>query len=416
MVNRTYVEYKGEVYSWNDLLSKLNLDVNSNISGRVNFYRQASEKQLKNVKCLTKDDDGEYVEICNLCEELIDDCTCYDPEDDEEETCEECGESIDDCVCEKIEYEDDNDGFEENLNFPIPNGKGKIVIRSNPSGANCYLYDYKSSTTSSNTPEAIIDKPGIYELSIECNEYKQYIKKVTIDKNKITYINAILIPKDEKLKEETLNKIIKKKDERLERERVERGRLKLEEQKKLDELKEEKLQKLEIDNENRNYETLNDKKIITRAQLPNGEMITWVDLLKRYNLSHGGGSAYIDWLSHKSKDMKGRLPDVKRVDFSGNNIDNKNKRVPISQYEKIMSWDRYFPKVSVGLCPCCEEITITHDYFRAGHNIPVSKGGTNDIKNLVPICGRCNGRMSDSYTIVEFKTKYYPNSKRKLMV
>jgi len=155
---------------------------------------------------------------------------------------------------------------------------------------------------------------------------------------------------------------------------------------------------------------------VTRAQLPNGEVLTWVDLLKKFNLTHNGGSAYVRWTEYKNRDTEKLLPYVKRIDYSGNCVRNKPQRIMISQYEKIMSWDRYFPKISVGLCPCCEEITITHDYFHAGHNIPVSRGGTNDIKNLVPICGRCNGRMSDNYTIVEFKTKYYPNAKRKLMV
>jgi len=91
MGKRTYAEYKDKIYTWNDLLEKLNLDVNSNISGRVNFYRQASTKQLENLKCMIKDEDGEYVEICDDCEELIDDCTCHDPED-EEKICDDLSE------------------------------------------------------------------------------------------------------------------------------------------------------------------------------------------------------------------------------------------------------------------------------------------------------------------------------------
>jgi len=76
MVSRTYAEYKGKIYKWNELLDKLNLDNDGCSSGRIQFYNQASAKQLENLKCLIKDESGEYVEICNSCEELINDCKC----------------------------------------------------------------------------------------------------------------------------------------------------------------------------------------------------------------------------------------------------------------------------------------------------------------------------------------------------
>lgn len=37
--------------------------------------------------------------------------------------------------------------------------------------------------------------------------------------------------------------------------------------------------------------------------------------------------------------------------------------------------------------------------FHVGHNIPESRGGTLDLKNLRPICARCNLSMSNRYTI-----------------
>jgi 5-methylcytosine-specific restriction endonuclease McrA len=40
--------------------------------------------------------------------------------------------------------------------------------------------------------------------------------------------------------------------------------------------------------------------------------------------------------------------------------------------------------------------------FHVGHNIPESKGGTLDIKNLQPICSRCNLSMGNSYTFDEW--------------
>lgn len=49
----------------------------------------------------------------------------------------------------------------------------------------------------------------------------------------------------------------------------------------------------------------------------------------------------------------------------------------------------------------CENI-ITPFNFDVGHNVPVSKGGENNLNNLRPICSNCNKSMSDTYTIEEF--------------
>ena len=49
----------------------------------------------------------------------------------------------------------------------------------------------------------------------------------------------------------------------------------------------------------------------------------------------------------------------------------------------------------------CENIITVFD-FECGHNIPESKGGSTDLKNLRPICGKCNRSMGDEYTIDEF--------------
>jgi 5-methylcytosine-specific restriction endonuclease McrA len=40
--------------------------------------------------------------------------------------------------------------------------------------------------------------------------------------------------------------------------------------------------------------------------------------------------------------------------------------------------------------------------FHVGHNIPESQGGTTDIKNLKPICARCNLSMGSQYSIEEW--------------
>lgn len=49
----------------------------------------------------------------------------------------------------------------------------------------------------------------------------------------------------------------------------------------------------------------------------------------------------------------------------------------------------------------CTNIISVFD-FECGHNVPESKGGSTDLSNLRPICGKCNRSMGDEYTIDEF--------------
>tara|TARA_B100000674_G_scaffold417563_1_gene367581 strand:+ start:3787 stop:4059 length:273 start_codon:yes stop_codon:yes gene_type:complete len=50
--------------------------------------------------------------------------------------------------------------------------------------------------------------------------------------------------------------------------------------------------------------------------------------------------------------------------------------------------------------------TINVFDFTAGHNIPKSKGGSNNLSNLKPICSRCNLSMSNKYTIDQWNEKF----------
>ena len=44
--------------------------------------------------------------------------------------------------------------------------------------------------------------------------------------------------------------------------------------------------------------------------------------------------------------------------------------------------------------------------FSLGHDIPVSKGGSNKLSNLYPICSRCNTSMGNKYTIKEWNKAF----------
>ena len=65
------------------------------------------------------------------------------------------------------------------------------------------------------------------------------------------------------------------------------------------------------------------------------------------------------------------------------------------------------------LTPWCTNTMTVFD-FQSGHNVPESKGGATDIKNLYPICSRCNLSMGDRYTFDEWGVISKPSSKWKL--
>ena len=50
---------------------------------------------------------------------------------------------------------------------------------------------------------------------------------------------------------------------------------------------------------------------------------------------------------------------------------------------------------------CKNKINVFN--YHVGHNIPESKGGDMSIKNLRPICGRCNLSMGNEFTIDEWE-------------
>ncbi len=87
-------------------------------------------------------------------------------------------------------------------------------------------------------------------------------------------------------------------------------------------------------------------------------------------------------------------------------MSNESKRNIISQSEKLIIWNRYFPNKTKGICSCCEFEEINILNFSIGHKTPFSKGGTNDIENLIPLCHKCNSNIRNKYTIEEHKIVY----------
>ena len=87
--------------------------------------------------------------------------------------------------------------------------------------------------------------------------------------------------------------------------------------------------------------------------------------------------------------------------------DNKYKRVPIPRALREQIWIKHNKNKFEVKCPikwCRNKINCFN--FHSGHNVPSSKGGATNIRNLTPICPKCNLSMSNNYTIKQFSKKF----------
>ncbi len=79
----------------------------------------------------------------------------------------------------------------------------------------------------------------------------------------------------------------------------------------------------------------------------------------------------------------------------------KKENIPKSLKKEV--WITNFGKVYEHKCYitwCSNMIDVFN--FHTGHDIPESKGGKLEIKNLKPICSTCNTSMGNKYTIKEY--------------
>ena len=87
--------------------------------------------------------------------------------------------------------------------------------------------------------------------------------------------------------------------------------------------------------------------------------------------------------------------------------DKKYKRVPIPRALREAIWIKNNKNKFEVKCPikwCRNKINCFN--FHSGHNVPSSKGGATNIRNLTPICAKCNLSMSNNYTIKQFSKKF----------
>lgn len=95
------------------------------------------------------------------------------------------------------------------------------------------------------------------------------------------------------------------------------------------------------------------------------------------------------------------------------NVDMNPKRRPIPKTIRIAVWNREFgDEVAKANCKVCDrEIKVTD--FETGHIIASSKGGSDNMENLLPVCSMCNKSMGTENMNDFRKTYFTPAMKTK---
>jgi 5-methylcytosine-specific restriction endonuclease McrA len=80
-----------------------------------------------------------------------------------------------------------------------------------------------------------------------------------------------------------------------------------------------------------------------------------------------------------------------------------NIKMGFTKAQRRNVWDTHNGKRYEAKCKVdgCKTIVTVWD-FEIGHDKPRSKGGSDTVENLYPICGVCNKSMGARYTIKEF--------------
>ena len=97
--------------------------------------------------------------------------------------------------------------------------------------------------------------------------------------------------------------------------------------------------------------------------------------------------------------------------FLGINTDDDERtpRKPFAQRDRMKVWDKEFgASVDRSKCPICGMNEISRFNFTVGHRKSLKNGGTNNMRNLRPICQQCNSQMGSMNMSVYIK-KYQSN-------
>lgn len=81
-----------------------------------------------------------------------------------------------------------------------------------------------------------------------------------------------------------------------------------------------------------------------------------------------------------------------------NHIDKKNGVIKNRSHKRKILYERQSGKCAIcGMQLQIDDFTSIEDYLTLDHILPVSRGGSNGIKNLQGLCRRCNYQKQDEY-------------------
>ena len=114
--------------------------------------------------------------------------------------------------------------------------------------------------------------------------------------------------------------------------------------------------------------------------------------------------------SHRSVSPKGRGKEAPMLPKDPIIIEPEVPRFQKAHIPKALReqvWIQHYGTVFHNKCPTCWcQNRVNVFDFQVGHNVPESKGGSTTIDNLIPICGRCNLSMSNTYTFDEWSATF----------
>lgn len=87
---------------------------------------------------------------------------------------------------------------------------------------------------------------------------------------------------------------------------------------------------------------------------------------------------------------------------------NRKQRKPIPEYKKILK--QLLPKYRFECLYCRSKENLTIDHIK-----PVSRGGTDDIKNLQILCKSCNSRKGNKYPYNHKDNGEIPSAQNELL-
>lgn len=164
----------------------------------------------------------------------------------------------------------------------------------------------------------------------------------------------------------------------------------------------------------KNHINTNYKKHVSNSERPNYPNIN-LDQVTKYILDRFSNSSnIIDEFEKLNKDVFETIKDNDKFNktkqglyiayiFVKSESESKRKKIPSTVRHKL--WALHFDESTTGQCTVCSN-KIDNANFHAGHILSVKNGGTDNIKNLSPVCACCNLSMGVQ-NLNDFRNKYF---------